>query len=186
MKYPEFQFSAKDIRADTIFDWISLKTVFEQINVPYGFPANNDGYLRMDSTNQCVNFVDKIDPSIPLMTLDKVYELYVKFRDDMYNFVNNLSVGDKVIIEERRGNDTDYPLDFVDGMTVYCGKEMTIKHIFDGNEENVKFNNGLTKIFTMCEDSGRYNWSSAMFEMPNLKAIDTIYLASLKIDTFQL
>ena len=185
MKYPEFQFSAKDIRADTIFDWIGLKTVFKQINLPYSFPSSN-GYLRMDSTNQCVNFVDKIDPSIPLMTLDKVYELYVKFCYDMRNFVNTLSVGDKVIIEERRSNGTDYPLDFVDGMTVYCGKEMTIKHIFDGDEENVKFYNGLTKRFTMCEDSGRYNWSSAMFEMPNLKTIDMISLASLKIDTFQL
>jgi len=185
MKYPEFQFSAKDIRADTIFDWTGLKTVFKQINVPYSFPSSN-GYLRMDSTNQCVIFVDKIDPSIPLMTLDKVYELYVKFRTDMYNFVNNLSVGDKVIIEERRGNDIDYPLDFVDGMTVYCGKEMTIEHIFDGPEENVKFSNGINKRFLMREDSNRYNWSSSMFEMPGLKTIDMISLASLKIDTFQL
>lgn len=185
MKYPEFQFSAKDIRADTIYYWESLVTIFGQINIPFKFLHNN-GYFRMDSINQCVDFVDRIDPFIPLMTLDEVYELYVKFRNDMYNFVNNLSVGDKVIIEERRSNGTDYPLVFVDGMTIYCGKEMTIKHIYDGDEENVKFYNGLTKRFTMCEDSGRYNWSSAMFEMPNLKTIDMISLASLKINTFQL
>lgn len=73
--------------------------------------------------------------------------------------------GDKVIVIERKGESSDYPLGFVDCMCKYSGSVVTIKEVkpVPYNCKNRKFYNGDNFYYYIKEDKNSYLWHSSMF-----------------------
>lgn len=94
--------------------------------------------------------------------------------------------GDKVIVIERKGEASDYPLGFVDSMCKYSGSVVTITDVgtipYDCTRR--KFYNGDDFQYFIKEDGGIKHWHSSMFE--NVKSLynvgDEVTIAERKGD----
>lgn len=73
--------------------------------------------------------------------------------------------GDKVIVIERKGEASDYPMGFVDSMCKYSGSVVTIEKVMPCPYDctHHKFYNGDNFYYNIKEDKTSYLWHSSMF-----------------------
>lgn len=120
--------------------------------------------------------------SIPIISIDEFCKIYTDFNCQLHDFIENLKVGDKVIIEQRRGSSSNYPYSFADEMTCYSGKEMTIASTSQWPYEGDLFSNYSDKCFYLLEDNCKFTWHSSMFEMGDVTPIKRINLSDIPIN----
>lgn len=126
--------------------------------------------------------IENPERPIPIVSINEFCKIYTDFNCQLHNFIENLKVGDKVIIEQRRGYSGNYPYSFADGMIHYSGKEMTIGHIGQMSSSDYLFSNYSDKCFFLQEDGGAFTWHSSMFEMGDITPIKRINLSDIPIN----
>jgi len=174
MIYPSY-----GVRLNTLDETLRIRSVLHGLhinNLPQRFPITCyiDGEWQKTTENP--------ERPIPIVSIDEFCKIYTDFDHQLHDFIENLKVGDKVIIEQRRGSSSNYPYSFTDEMISYSGKEMTIADIgkwpYDGN----LFSNYSDKCFYLLEDNQKFTWHSSMFEMGDIAPVKRINLSDIPIN----
>ena len=183
MIYPSY-----GVRLNTVEEALRVRSVLQVLhinNLPQVLHINNlpqrvPMTCYVDGEWQRVR--EDSEKPIPIVSTDEFCKIYTDFYNQLYNFIENLKVGDKVIIEQRRGSYINYPYSFTDEMIRYSGKEMTITGVGQYSYSGNLFSNYSDKCFYLEEDGNAFTWHSSMFEMGDITPIKRINLSDIPIN----
>lgn len=174
MIYPSY-----GVQLNSLEETLRIRSVLERLHInslPQRYPMT----CYVDGEWQRVT--ENPERPIPIVSIDEFCKIYTDFYNQLHDFIENLKVGDKVIIEQRRGSSENYPYSFADGMTCYSGKEMTITGISQYSYGGNLFSNYSDKCFYLEEDGNEFTWHSSMFEMGDTTPVKRINLSDIPIN----
>lgn len=175
MIYPTYGVS--DVK--TTNEMIRIINTLEKLRIN-NIPNRIINSFHVDGYNQ---IVDEIIPDfVTVLSVDDFIKVYEEFNQNLREFITSLIPGTKVFIEERRRGPEAYPFSFTDGMTVYCGKQVTISRVVSRSVSRYTYSNGSDKGFHIEEDDGQYIWHSSMFELEPSVPITKISLTQLNLN----
>lgn len=174
MIYPSY-----GVQLNSLNETLKIRSVLERLHInslPQRYPMTCyvDGEWQKATENP--------ERPIPIVSIDEFCKIYTDFYYQLRDFIENLKMGDKVIIEQRRGYSGNYPYSFSDGMIHYAGKEMTIAGIGRHPFGACLFSNYSDKCFYLDEDGNEFTWHSSMFEMSKITPVKRINLSDIPIN----
>lgn len=174
MIYPSY-----GVQLNSLEETLRIRSILERLHInslPQRYPMTCyvDGEWQRATENP--------GRHIPIVSINEFCKIYIDFDRQLHDFIENLNVGDKVIIEQRRGSSVNYPYSFADGMTRYSGKEMTITSISQCLYSGNLFSNYSDKCFYLEEDGNEFTWHSSMFEMSKIIPVKRINLSDIPIN----
>lgn len=175
MIYPSYA-----VKVNTDKEWVEIGRILVLLNIDIKCIAE---WPQTYYVNGKLQICQKEPLDIPILSCEEFISKYKHFYEELHDFIDNLKIGDKVVIEDRRGNPEYYPFSFVDPMLKYSGKEMTINGIGTlGSCCECQFYNGSDKCFYFLEDDNKYTWHSSMFVMPSSIPIKVLNLSDISIN----
>lgn len=182
MIYPSYGL----ILPDNVQDFVSVLEMLNKIHI-----KNNITSFRtfwVDGAKQEI-ILGEAPQNIPRFGWKEFILQYESFYDQMINYIENLCIGDRVYIEEARGDEDgkDYPYQFAPEMQDLAGQAFTITGVsYCDYSDSLRFGNRNKKCFYLDGDADGYTWHSSMFSLVPVEPVQHIDVSPLIINPLEL